>query len=90
MSQLDTPCVRYFTLRGFREICFAGFGEDEIISKNKETINNPAITAPINITTPSLLRFPKHVCFHAYIRLVTLAVLTFHMCLWMIGGLKWI
>jgi len=31
---------------------WVAFGEDETISRNKETINNPAITAPINITTP--------------------------------------
>jgi hypothetical protein len=50
--QSDTPCVPYFTLRGLRETSFAGFGEDEIISKNKETINNPAMTAPISMTDP--------------------------------------
>jgi hypothetical protein len=30
----------------------AAFGDDEIISKNNETINNPAIAAPIIITLP--------------------------------------
>jgi hypothetical protein len=29
-----------------------GLGDDEIISKNKETINNPAIAAPIIIGDP--------------------------------------
>jgi len=33
------------------------FGDDEIISKNSETINNPAIPAPINICPLSLLLF---------------------------------
>ncbi len=31
-----------------------GLGEDPIISKNKEMINNPAITAPIIIYDPDL------------------------------------
>src|SRR5215472_15629815 len=31
-----------------------GFGEEETISRNRETINNPAITAPINITASDL------------------------------------
>jgi hypothetical protein len=44
--------VSYFTVRVLRETCFAVFGDEEIISKNNETIKNPAITAPINITTP--------------------------------------
>jgi len=29
-----------------------GFGDEESISKNKETINNPAIAAPIIISDP--------------------------------------
>jgi hypothetical protein len=29
-----------------------GFGDEESISKNKETINNPAIAAPIIICGP--------------------------------------
>jgi hypothetical protein len=33
------------------------FGDDEIISKNSETINNPAIPAPINICPLSLFLF---------------------------------
>jgi len=28
------------------------FGEEDTISRNKETISNPAITAPINISDP--------------------------------------
>jgi hypothetical protein len=30
-------------------------GDDETISKNNETINNPAIAAPINISDPTLV-----------------------------------
>jgi hypothetical protein len=42
----------YFTrLESWLCSCF-GLGEDETISKNKETINNPAIAAPINISNP--------------------------------------
>jgi hypothetical protein len=54
----DTRLWRYFT-RGVSDPASNGvfspvFGEDEIISKNNETINNPAIPAPINICVPSL------------------------------------
>lgn len=44
----------YFTL-GVRLVpSWWAFGEDETISRNNETISNPAITAPINIATPFL------------------------------------
>jgi hypothetical protein len=33
-------------------LSWCGFGEDETISRNNETISNPAITAPINIGDP--------------------------------------
>jgi len=44
-------------------------GEDDTISKNKETIKNPAIPAPINIPIefPSR-RFVKHVSCHPFYR----------------------
>jgi hypothetical protein len=47
----------YFTAFSFPVGSSAGFGEDETISKNRETINNPAIPAPINIQT-SLAAIP--------------------------------
>jgi hypothetical protein len=37
---------------GIRWRSSLGLGDDEIISKNKETINNPAIAAPIIIGDP--------------------------------------
>jgi hypothetical protein len=37
---------------------FCTFGEDDSISKNKETINKPAIAAPINISDPSFPAYP--------------------------------
>jgi hypothetical protein len=43
----------YFTRLASRLCSCFGLGEDETISKNKETINNPAIAAPINISNPS-------------------------------------
>jgi hypothetical protein len=52
----DTRLWRYFT-RGVSDPASTGdfspaLGEDEIISKNSETINKPAIPAPINICAP--------------------------------------
>jgi hypothetical protein len=52
----DTRLWRYFT-RGVSDPGSSGafspaLGEDEIISKNNETINKPAIPAPINICAP--------------------------------------
>jgi len=43
---------RYFTLSGMCWRSSLGLGDDESISKNKETINNPAIAAPIIIGDP--------------------------------------
>jgi len=43
---------RYFTLSGICWRSSLGLGDEEIISKNKETINNPAIAAPIIIGDP--------------------------------------
>jgi hypothetical protein len=42
----------YFTLCARFGPSWPVFGEDDTISRNKETINNPAITAPINIGDP--------------------------------------
>jgi len=39
---------------GERRCSSLAFGDEEIISKNKETINNPAIAAPIIIGDPIL------------------------------------
>jgi hypothetical protein len=42
----------YFTLGTRFDLSWWAFGEEETISRNKETISNPAITAPINIGNP--------------------------------------
>jgi hypothetical protein len=50
---------------GVRRRSSLGFGDEEIISKNKETINNPAIAAPIIIGDPiSVLPLFLHAGFH--------------------------
>ena len=48
----DTRLCHYFTLGARFGPSWWAFGEDETISKNSETISNPAITAPINIGDP--------------------------------------
>jgi hypothetical protein len=45
----------YFTRRAPDCPSPLALGEEETISKNKETINKPAITAPIIISDPNLL-----------------------------------
>jgi hypothetical protein len=42
-----------FARRTSERLFSFGLGDDETISKNNETINNPAIAAPINISDPS-------------------------------------
>jgi hypothetical protein len=65
MAQFDTCVWRYFTcgvkLPVSSGVFSPAFGDDEIISKNSETINNPAIPAPINIR-PLLSFFPFALC----------------------------
>jgi len=39
----------YFTRRSEEDLCALGFGDEEIISKNRETISNPAMEAPMII-----------------------------------------
>jgi hypothetical protein len=56
---------------GLRRRSSLGFGDEEIISKNKETINNPAIAAPISIGDPiSILPSFLHAGFHESPRLL--------------------
>jgi len=55
VCQFDTSCVEnYAFLTCLASGCGSSFrlGEEEIISKNKEMINNPAIAAPIIIYDP--------------------------------------
>ena len=51
-AHFDTGLCHYFTLGARFGPSWWAFGEDETISRNKETISNPAITAPINIGDP--------------------------------------
>jgi len=67
-ANLTQGLCHYFTLGARLVLSWCGFGEDETISRNNETISNPAITAPINIGDPisanySLL-FSKHAACH--------------------------
>ena len=48
----DTGLCHYFTLGARFDPSWWALGEDETISKNSETISNPAITAPTNIGDP--------------------------------------
>jgi len=47
---------------------WGAFGEEDTISRNKETISNPAITAPTNICDPissdQQSLFLKHAIYH--------------------------
>jgi hypothetical protein len=43
----------YFTRSASGRASSPGLGDEDTISKNKETINNPAMTAPINIYDPN-------------------------------------
>jgi hypothetical protein len=66
------PCL-YFTRRlswpASSEVLSPRLGDEEIISKKRETINNPAIAAPMIIYAPCFncvsLRICLHVRFHA-------------------------
>ena len=66
------PCL-YFTRRlswpASSEVPSPRLGDEEIISKKRETINNPAIAAPMIIYAPCFncvsLRICLHVRFHA-------------------------
>ena len=49
---LTQGLCHYFTLCARFGPSWRAFGEEETISRNKETISNPAITAPINIGDP--------------------------------------
>jgi hypothetical protein len=64
VRRFDTPCVSYFTRRkpGLRSDDV--LGDDVTISKNNETISNPAIIAPINIGDPILQMFDCCVRMH--------------------------
>ena len=56
---LTQGLCHYFTLCARFGPSWRAFGEEETISRNKETISNPAITAPINIGDPiSVNSFP--------------------------------
>jgi len=64
-GHFDTPVCHYFTGAASEPCSLLGFGEEETISKNKETINNPAIAAPISIYDPiSLCLSNMHARFH--------------------------
>ena len=70
LSHFDTTSVSklhaLFTCPASAWWSSAGLGEDPIISKNKEMINNPAMTAPIIICDPDfLLLFSKHSGCHS-------------------------
>ena len=54
---LTRQLCHYFPLPTLRLRSFWALGEEETISKNNETINNPAIAAPINISDPIPLIF---------------------------------
>jgi hypothetical protein len=51
---LTQGLCHYFTLGARVGPSWRAFGEEETISRNNETISNPAITAPINISDPFL------------------------------------
>ncbi len=64
-GRFDTPCVSYFTRRKPELRSDDGLGDEVTISKNNETISNPAIIAPINKSDPILQMSCYRVRMHA-------------------------
>jgi hypothetical protein len=57
-GQFDTQLCHYFALCTRFVRSWLALGEEETISRNNETISNPAITAPTNISDPFYGNFP--------------------------------